>query len=320
MITTFLQKMICSFLILCSTLYQSQTVTVQGIAKDSLGRMGMAISVNDTLRKFRDKAFKDKNWDGYDQLVNNKVFSTYPDSAGNYSITAKPTDTLYFYKRKYITQKYKVADIIKHNIKVFLKPMPCVSINKCNQETPSKLYIFVGKKMKVTTVDTSKYCEDIVDSEYKGEYKIEQELGDHYPSSEITFNAFDHISKFEYDFRNYDNVLTFIGEYCGDLIQMKYQFFPVYKTVDGRWATPVDTYMERYYKSENNQPTAITFDQSIYFNLPGTGSGSDEQITLLKQFKFPEKYYRIENGKVIPIAGRYVEDSVKLWKATYRQK
>ncbi len=313
--TVFLQKMICSFLILSTALYQSQTVTFKGIAKDSLGTVGIAISVNDTVRKFQDKAIKDKNWDGYDQLVHNKNFFTYPDSIGHYSITAKPTDTVYFYKRKYITQKFKVSDIIKHNIKVFLKPMPCISIKRCNQDTPSKLYIFVGKKIKVTTVDISKYCEDIMDSEYKGEYKIEQELGDHYSGSDITFSAFDHMSKFKYDFRNYDNVLTFIGEYCGDLIQLKYQFFPVYKTADGRWATPVDTYMEGYYKSENNKPTAITFDKSVYFNLPDRLS--DEQITQLKQFEFPEKYYKIENGKAIPIAGRYVEDSVELWKATY---
>lgn len=313
--TVFLQKMICSFLILYTVLYQSQTVTFKGIAKDSLGTVGIAISVNDTVRKFQDKAIKDKNWDGYDQLVHNKNFFTYPDSIGHYSITAKPTDTVYFYKRKYITQKFKVSDIIKHNIKVFLKPMPCISIKRCNQDTPSKLYIFVGKKIKVTTVDISKYCEDIMDSEYKGEYKIEQELGDHYSGSDITFSAFDHMSKFKYDFRNYDNVLTFIGEYCGGLIQLKYQFFPVYKTADGRWATPVDTYMEGYYKSENNKTTAITFDKSVYFNLPDRLS--DEQITQLKQFEFPEKYYKIENGKAIPIAGRYVEDSVELWKATY---
>ncbi|SEW11951.1 hypothetical protein SAMN05421841_1136 [Chryseobacterium wanjuense] len=305
-------------IIFISTFYKSQIVTVRGVVKDSLNINNfISISVNDTINKFRDKVFKDetfknKNWNKYDELV--KKFSTFPDYPdGNYNITAKLTDTLYFHKRDYITQKYKVADIINKNIKVILKPRPCIPYKKCDQKVPSRLYAFVGKKIDVSYVDQSKYCGISLDSEYKAEYEIEQELNEHYPNSKIIFTAYDHNSMYEYDFSNYDNVLLFIEEYCDELV--KDHFFPVYKTTDGRWASPIKLRDEHYYNSDKFKPININFEKSVSFDLLTTNSNpSEEQIAQLKQFKFPEKYYKIENGKAIPIAGRYVEDLVELWK------
>jgi|GEM_PF-5116951 len=100
--TRFLQKFIFSLFIFCKIIGKSQTVTVQGIVKDSVGTSGIGISVNDTIRKFRDRAskdqeFKDKNWDRLSNLINDGKFFTYPDSIGNYRITVKITDTLYFF-------------------------------------------------------------------------------------------------------------------------------------------------------------------------------------------------------------------------------
>ncbi|GAA4153761.1 hypothetical protein GCM10022217_09900 [Chryseobacterium ginsenosidimutans] len=306
---------------LTAPFYKSQTVTVRGIAKDSLKINNIiGITVNDTVRKFRDKAFTDKkfkseNWNKYDELVKN--FSTSPDFPdGNYSITAKLIDTLYFYKPRYATQKYKVADIIKNNIKVILAPAPCIPYKKCDQKVPSKLYAFVGKKIDVTSVDQSKYCGLSLDSEYKAEYKIEQEFSDHYPDSSIIFTAYDHNSLYEYDFRNYENVLIFIGKYCGDLI--KDFFFPIYKTANGKWASPIKIGDEHYYKPDKFVPENIMFDKSVEFDLPN--NITEEQIAQLKQYKFPEKYYKIENGKAIPIMGRYAEDLVKLWNELYLKK
>lgn len=120
----------------------------------------------------------------------------------------------------------------------------------------------------------------------------------------------------EYDFRNYDNALIIAGEYCGDLI--KDYFFPVYKTEDGRWATPVDTYMEDYYKSDKFIPISIAFNKSVSFNLPK--HLSNEQLAQLISHKFPEKYYKIKDGKAFPIKGRYADELVKLWKEIFRKK
>jgi hypothetical protein len=308
-------KIFSILIVLTTVFYKCQTVTIRGITRDSLKINNIiGIVVNDTVRKFRDRAFKDEkfkseNWNKYEELV--KKFSTSPDFPdGNYTITAKHTDTLYFYKPRYTTQKYKVADIIKNNIKVILSPAPCILYKKCDQKIPLKRYAFVGKKINIAYVDQSKYCGLSLDSEYKAEYKIDQEFSDHYPNPSIFFTAYDHNSRYEYDFRNYDNILIFVGEYCGDLI--KDYFSPVYKTVDGRWAAPIDTYMEHFYTSDQFTPVNIDFEKSVSFDLPN--NPSEEQIIQLNNYKFPEKYYKIKDGKAIPIMGRYAEDLVKLWK------
>ncbi|MDQ1163587.1 hypothetical protein QE422_003955 [Chryseobacterium sp. SORGH_AS 447] len=296
----------------------SQTVVVRGIARDSLKiNNAIGIVINDTIRKFRDKAledeeFKKENWYKYDGLV--KKFMTTPDfPEGNYEIKAKLTDTLYFHKLRYSTQKYKVADIIHNNIKVVLAPTPCIPFKKCDHQKPSKLYTFVGKKIEVKDVDQSKYCGLSLSSEYKARYAVEEEFSEHYPDSEIVFSAYNHNSMYEYDFRNYEHILLFVKEYCGDLVED--YFFPVYKTEDGRWAASVDPYMEDYYKPDQFPPVNILFDQSVAFNLLKTNKNpSEEQIIQLKKFKFPEKYYKIENGKAIPVMGRYAENLVQLWK------
>ncbi|WP_294300403.1 hypothetical protein [uncultured Chryseobacterium sp.] len=303
--------------ILFTIFCHSQTVVVRGIAKDSLKINNIiGIAVNDTVRKFWHQSLKDEkfneNREKYENLIKN--FSTHPDFPdGNYTITAKLTDTLYFYKPKYTTQKYKVADIIKNNIIVTLAPAPCILYKRCDQKKPSKIYAFVGKKIEVKSIDQSVYCETPLDSKYKARYEIEKEYAGHYPDSEITFSAYDHNSMYEYDFRNYDYILLFVEEYCGDLI--KDDFFPVYKTKDGRWAMPVDTYMEDYYKSDQFPPVNILFDQSVAFDILKTRKNpSEEQIAQMKKFKFPEKYYKIERGKAIPVMGRYAENLVELWK------
>jgi len=52
-----------TLLVLLTGLYSSQTVTVRGIAKDSLGINNfISISINDTILKFRNKAFADEEF------------------------------------------------------------------------------------------------------------------------------------------------------------------------------------------------------------------------------------------------------------------
>lgn len=292
------------------TFCQSQTVTVKGVAKDSLKINNfIGIVINDTIRKFRDKAsedeeFQNKNWDKYDELKNK--YSTSPDFPdGNYTINAKLTDTLYFSKRDYTTKKYKVEDIIKNKIRVILKPRPCIPFEKCDQKKPSKLYSFVGKKINISSLDHSKYCGISLSREYKAEYQIEKQLSDNYSDSTIIFTAYDHNNSEEYVFENYDHILLFVGEYCGKLV--KDFFFPVYKTKNGKWAYPIKPKDEHYYEADIYKPVKINFDKSVYFdvtNLP---------VELIK-YRYPKEYYKIQNGKAFPIKGRYADDLVKLWK------
>ncbi|QFG54301.1 hypothetical protein [Chryseobacterium sp.] len=298
-----------------------QTVTVWGIAKDSINNF-ISIVVNDTLQKFREKASRDEGFakkyqSEFDALVNNKDFHTIPDSGGNYTINAKLTDTLYFRRFKFATQKYKVGDIIAKKTEVFLKPAPCKKLKQCEHKQPDKLYIFVGKKLNVSHIDTSTYCENIWDSAYRAEYKIIQQYSDYYPDSNIVFTAYDHNSTYEYQFQNYETVLIFVGEFCNELIHLKYQFFPVYKTKNGRWASPVKPHDELYYKDwkcNTIEPEKINFDKSVYFEIQRQKGLTDQQQKGYSEQQFPKKYYEVKKEKAVPIMGRYAEDLIRLWK------
>lgn len=218
----------------------------------------------------------------------------------------------------YYPKKYAVSDLMKKKkLVIELESKPCITPKKCEQKIPSKLYVFVGEKIDVSYADTSDYCYMLMDSKYNATYKIEQEFGDHFPDSTIAFTAYDHNSMSRYLFENYENVLIFVGEYCGDLIHMKYQFFPVYKTQDGRWATPVDTYKDKYDKSKKDLYENIVFDESVSFDLPN--QISDEQMTEFIKNRFPEKYYRIKDEKAYPIIGIYAENMVKHWMENYKK-
>lgn len=253
-----------------------------------------------------------------DKIINDKDILTYTDSSNYFSINASPSDTLFFRNnvRLYHVEKYAVSDLMKKkNLVIKFRTKPCINPKECEQKIPSKLYMLVGKKIDVSYADTSEYCYMLMDSKYNANYKIEQEFSDHFPDSTIAFTAYDHNSMSQYLFKNYENVLIFIGEYCGDLIHMKYQFFPVYKTQNGRWATTVDAHKVKYDKAKENLYENIVFDKSVSFDLPN--QLSDEQMAQFIKNRFPEKYYSIKDGKAYPIMGRYAEDLVKYWMENY---
>lgn len=287
--------------------HYSQEMKIKGIVKQPENeRIFTLIVVNDTINKLA--KIDTTDFTRRNKVNNEKKSVTFADEKGYFEIIAKPNDSIFFrFGRFYHSEKYLASDLMKHK-KLIIEPklLPCKTYVKCDQTKPSKIYGFVGKKIDVV-YDNSLYCGIIpMDSKYNAVYKIEQELLDHYSDSTISFTAYDHNSMSQYLFINYDTILTFVGEYCGELIQLKYQFYPVYKTKDGRWATPVDTKKELSYKSEKYPPIYINFEESVYFDVPNLPA---QQI---ENYRYPNKYYRTENNKAFPIMGRYVEDLIKL--------
>lgn len=213
-------------------LLNAQKVKIEGYIKlpDKKGLPISCIILNDTINKLDKLGIKD--FSIRNKVTEDKDVVTITDVNGYFSINAKPGDTLFFKNdpRLYYPGKFAVSDLIKKKkIVIELETKPCITPKECDQKLPSKTYIFVGSKIKVSHADTSDYCYMSWDSKYNANYKIEQEFSDHFPDSTITFIAYDHNSMSQYLFKNYENILIFIGEYCGDLIHMKYQFFPVYK-------------------------------------------------------------------------------------------
>ncbi|GAA5097707.1 hypothetical protein GCM10023210_33010 [Chryseobacterium ginsengisoli] len=274
------------------------------------------IAVNDTLYKYSKMRSATKSWsddgDTYQKLYKNKNYITHADKEGKYEIKAKLTDTLYFYSIKYFTQKYKVADIIKKKIKVQLEPEHCVPYVPCEQKQPSNLYIFVGEKISKRYEEDPYYCRVVTldGGAMKYKYKIIDEVYGHYPSDTIEFKSYSHLGRPMIEY--YDKVLLFVGEYCGKLYQEKYQFFDVYKTKDGRWASPGDPYkFDNYtdYKKDasiNIQP--IEFDPFVRIN---TKIPDDEEYPeRLQTYEAP--CYRFIGNIAVPLMGTYIEDLIKV--------
>ncbi|MBO6183754.1 MAG: hypothetical protein J6O88_03545 [Chryseobacterium sp.] len=294
-------------------LFNAQKVKIEGHVElpDKNGWPTTFISLNDTIAKLHKLGLKGN------EIKNDKDILAYTDSTNYFSINARPSDTLFFRNnvRLYHVEKYAVSDLMKKkNLVIKFRTKPCINPKECEQKIPSKLYVFVGEKINVSSVDTSDYCYMMMDSKYDATYKIEQEFGDHFPNSTITFTAYDHDFSHRFLFEDYNvNVLLFVEERCGELIHKRYKFFPVYKTKDGRWATPVDTYKDNYKDLYEN----IVFDESVIFDL--SNQLSVEQMAEFIKNRFPEKYYRIKDGKAYPIIGIYAENMVKHWMETYRK-
>lgn len=298
------------FLLVFSTIfYKSQKVTVRGIAKDTTKNSNtVLVVVNDTLRKESKRSFIIRNWDGHERLRKNKDFVTTADKNGNYQIKAKLTDTLYFYNyNKYYEQKYKVADIIKNKIKVELKPEPCVPYVACEQKQPSNFYIFVAEKISGEYEADPYYCKvKMLDGGgMKYTYKIKEEIYGDYPKDTIVFKSYSHLGRPMIEY--YDTVLLFIGEYCGKLYQEKYQFFDLYKTKDGRWASPGDPYkFDKYQDNKTIKAQSIDFDPFIRIStIP-----PDDDDQRFQKYEAP--YYRLIGDKAVPLMGTYIKDLIKV--------
>lgn len=297
----FLSKLFLLIIILSASSYKSQKITVQGIARDTTkNRSFVMVVINDVLRKYKG--------DNYKNLLNNN-YRVFTDKKGNYTIKAKPTDTLYFYSNRYFTQKYKVADIIKKKIKIQLEPEPCVPYVPCEQKQPSNFYIFVGEKISMNYEADPYYCKVVTldGGATRSVYKIKEEVYGHYPKDTIEFKASDHYGRVMFGY--YDTVLLFVGEYCGKLYQEKYQFFDLYKTKDGRWASPGDPYkFDKYQKEITIKALPIEFDPLVRIN---TIPPEDEYYSERFQ-KYEAPYYRFIGDKAVPLMGTYIEDLIKV--------
>lgn len=307
-----MRKIFFFLLVLSVTFCKSQKVTLRGIAKDTTKSNNFVmVVVNDTLRKHVDMQRKTQNWnnDDYLNLTNNKNYTVFADKKGNYKISAKLSDTLYFYKYKYFTEKYKVEDIINNNIKVHLKPEPCVPYVSCEQKEPSNFYIFVGEKISMNFEEDPYYCNVVTldGGATKSVYKIKEQIYGHYPKDTIEFKASDHYGRVMFGY--YDTVLLFVGEYCNKLYQEKYQFFDLYKTKDGRWASPGSPYkFDEYQEIKTVDAQFVDFDPLVEIDI---NPPKDEQYPERFQ-KYEAPYYKLIGDKAVPLMGTYIKDLIRV--------
>lgn len=284
----------------------SQKVTISGTAFDTTnGRNWVNIVVNDTLRKFRES--KTYNWNNYKKLIEDTTVNLFAKKNGKFEITVNKSDSISFSSFRHIPQVYSVLELLiikRANIR--LNPEVCIPYVSCEDTIPSNFYVFVGQKLKVEYEPEPYYCDvETMDSRFKAEYKILKQVVGHYPKDTIRFTVFDHYGR--PSFSKYEYVLLFVSEYCGKVYHEKYQYFDLYKTVEGKWASVGDPYKYDSNNKKNLIAQNIKFADTVWFDI------SKLSKAVIKQ-QYPEPFYRIEDQKAIPVMGSYIPDLLTVKK------
>jgi len=284
----------------------SQKVTIKGMAFDTTnGRNKVHIVVNDTIRKFLEGPTLNRS--NYQKLTADTTVHLFTKNDGTFQITAEGTDSIFFQSFRHIQKVYRVSDLLQmKSVNIRLDPEICIPYVRCEDSLPSNVYIFVGQKLKVDHEPDPYYCNVLwMDSRFTAEYKIlEQKVGQ-YGRDTMRFTVFDHYGK--PNFSKYEHVLLFVSEYCGTLYHDKYQYFELYKTVEGKWASPGDPYKYDSYHRKNIVAQHIRFADTVWFDVSGLSETSIKQ-------QYPEPFYKIEKQKAIPLMGSYVDDLITVKK------
>lgn len=185
----------------------------------------------------------------------------------------------------------------------------------CNEKNP-ETFIFIGKKIDVSSVNQPEcytietdpisktnfeILETSMDSKFKSKYKILKKISENINFKIIDFVSYDHASRVRYD--EFENVLLFVGKYCNELIHKKYQFEPVYKMKNGKWASPVCWEFDTSKRKSKKEPHKVDMAEPI--TIPYIQSS----LKLEDVYRAP--YYEVKKGKVYMRYGYYPEDLIE---------
>ncbi|WP_028979442.1 hypothetical protein [Sporocytophaga myxococcoides] len=193
-----------------------------------------------------------------------------------------------------------------------------------SQNRPDNLLVFIGEKIEVKyspeeeklNVDTLIKGIDTIfsrhismDNMYIAKYKILRLVHGNFKRDTIEFTVFDHYGFPR--FSKYQTVLLFVSYNDGKLYHEKYQYYDLYLTPSGKWASPYSTndYNHAYKDSITVKPEKIQFKNEVSF--PVSNLSNNE----IKRW-YPKPYFEIKNDRAIAVYGNYVEDLFKLKQQT----
>lgn len=180
------------------------------------------------------------------------------------------------------------------------------SIKPIPESETNTLFVFVGEKIKVEEITPDLEGGEIpFDSAFKAEYKIIQSIYGKYDKDIIEFKAYDH---YGYPpFAEHKNVLLFVSKHNDKYYHEKYQYFDVYKTKDGRWASCGDPYKFDDIHRKNIKAINIEFKEPLFFDLTKFNDRYVKEV-------FIEPYFKLDNKKAECLMGTYVNDLFEVKK------
>jgi hypothetical protein len=125
------------------------------------------------------------------------------------------------------------------------------------------------------------------------------------PPDTIEFTSYDHYGYF--GFLKSEYAMLFLRKYEGKYYQEKYMYYDVYKTRNGRWASPEWEMFGRENEQERGRyPQKIPYVKPVVYPLqmfPDSTFYADEWAEIKEQY--PEPFYKIENNMAITEYGAY---------------
>ncbi|HYE74078.1 MAG TPA: hypothetical protein VEF04_12145 [Blastocatellia bacterium] len=166
----------------------------------------------------------------------------------------------------------------------------------------NSLFVFVGEKIKLAELQPEPGSRDAA---FLARYKVLDKVYGDYLKDIIEFKVYDHYGT--PPFSKHQVVLLFVSFHEGKFYHEKYQYFALYKTKDGKWASPYSTfdYRHEYNRQTSIKPVKIEFAEPVYYDL------TRKDKKLVREW-FPAPYYQVENGKAKAIYGNYIPELFKL--------
>ncbi len=195
--------------------------------------------------------------------------------------------------------KSKQSELRKSQEKKLKEEILAQIKKELEKNKPSNFYVFVGEKVEVKPFQPEVEKDVILrDSAFKAKYRIIQNVYGDYQKDTIEFEVYDHYGA--PPFAKYKTALLFVSEHKGKLYHEKYQYFDVYKTTDGRWASCGDPYKFDDVHRKDIKAVKLQFVEPLIFNLNGY---KDKYIRAI----FTKPYFRIEGNKAECLMGSFVD-------------
>lgn len=189
-----------------------------------------------------------------------------------------------------------------------------------SQIVKDDLIVFIGEKIslerdtndKMFGIDTIINGQDTIFSgwqklgyKYEAKYKVLDKIHGHYDKDTIDFVLYDHEGNPEV--AEHNTVMLFVSKDDGVLYHQKYQYFPMYITTEGRWASPysVQDYNHAYKDSITVKPEIIPFKDEVYFSVIHLHPDKIAKI-------YSPQYFEIRDRKAYTRYGNYPDDLLKL--------
>ncbi len=186
-----------------------------------------------------------------------------------------------------------------------------VKSETCNENSSAKekLFVFVGEKLEVKTLPGR---ERVNEAKFLAKYKILDKVCGDFSADSIVFEVINWFV--DSSFKKNKTLLLFLQKNKDDPNQKYelwgYLYYDLFKTKDGRWASPypTDDYtLHTSYENTSVRPKKIDFEQEVSYDIIGMTMAEVAE-------KFPTPYYIMKQNKAIAVYGNYVSELFQLQK------